>query len=71
MFLAEVSSKDLWIHSCLQGTDAGGSKENCHALNGELEEELYMSSPDGDAIPPGHRWHLRRSLYGLKQAGRT
>ena len=40
-------------------------------LNGELQEELYMSPPDGVKIPDGHCWRLRRSLYGLKQAGRT
>ena len=38
-------------------------------LNGELEEELYMSPPDGVPIQPGYCWHLKHSLYGLKQAG--
>lgn len=40
-------------------------------LNGELEEELYMHPPEGVAVPKGHCWKLKRSLYGLKQAGRT
>lgn len=40
-------------------------------LNGELEEEIYMMPPDGVKILPGHCWRLKRSLYGLKQAGRT
>lgn len=40
-------------------------------LNGELDEELYLMPPDGVAIEPGHCWRLKRSLYGLKQAGRT
>ena len=40
-------------------------------LNGELEEELYLLPPDGVQIPDGHCWRLKRSLYGLKQAGRT
>ena len=40
-------------------------------LNGELEEELYMSPPPGVPIQPGYCWQLKRSLYGLKQAGRT
>ena len=40
-------------------------------LNGELEEELYMSPPEGVPIQPGYCWRLKRSLYGLKQAGRT
>ena len=40
-------------------------------LNGELEEELYMSPPEGVPIQPGYCWRLKHSLYGLKQAGRT
>ena len=40
-------------------------------LNGELEEDLYLLPPKGVAIPDGHCWKLKRSLYGLKQAGRT
>jgi hypothetical protein len=40
-------------------------------LNGELEEELYMLPLEGVLIEPGHCWCLKRSLYGLKQAGRT
>jgi hypothetical protein len=40
-------------------------------LNGELEEEIYMMPPSCVEIPEGHCWHLKRSLYGLKQAGRT
>ena len=40
-------------------------------LNGELDEELYMLPPSGVPIQLGYCWHLKRSLYGLKQAGRT
>jgi len=40
-------------------------------LNGELEEDLYMLPPEGVLIQPGYCWKLQRSLYGLKQAGRT
>jgi hypothetical protein len=40
-------------------------------LNGELEEEIYMTPPNCVEIPEGHCWRLKRSLYGLKQAGRT
>lgn len=40
-------------------------------LNGELEETLYMHPPEGVPIPEGCCWHLKCSLYGLKQAGRT
>ena len=40
-------------------------------LNGELEEDLYVISPEGVPIQPGYCWKLQRSLYGLKQAGKT
>ena len=41
-------------------------------LNGELKEEIYMEQPPG-YIKEGEEklvCHLKRSLYGLKQAGR-
>ncbi|PPQ82476.1 hypothetical protein CVT24_002389, partial [Panaeolus cyanescens] len=40
-------------------------------LNGKLTEDLYLLPPDGVDIPKGHCWKLKKSLYGLKQAGRT
>ena len=40
-------------------------------LNGELEEDLYLLPPKGVKISDGYCWKLKRSLYGLKQAGRT
>ncbi|KAL2251769.1 UNVERIFIED_CONTAM: Retrovirus-related Pol polyprotein from transposon TNT 1-94 [Sesamum indicum] len=39
-------------------------------LYGHLDEEIYMSVPEGYSIQPGHVCLLRRSLYGLKQASR-
>jgi len=38
-------------------------------LNGYLEEEIYMLQPAGFDDGTGRICHLKRSLYGLKQAG--
>jgi len=40
-------------------------------LNGVLDEEIYISPPEGVPIPDGLCWRLKKSIYGLKQAGRT
>ena len=40
-------------------------------LNGKLKEEVYMQQPEGfEEKTPDWVWRLRKSLYGLKQAGR-
>jgi hypothetical protein len=40
-------------------------------LNVELREYAYMRPPPGYSVPEGMVCHLRRSLYGLKQALRA
>ena len=41
-------------------------------LNGDLDEEIYMSQPDGYDVPETNLvCKLNKSLYGLKQAART
>lgn len=38
-------------------------------LNGPLDEEIYMKAPEGFQFRRPF-WHLRKGLYGLRQAGR-
>jgi hypothetical protein len=40
-------------------------------LNSELREDVYIHPPPGYSVPKGMVCHLRRSLYGLKQAHRA
>ena len=40
-------------------------------LNGDLKEEIFMEQPEGFDTGDGKMCRLRKSLYGLKQAGRT
>jgi hypothetical protein len=40
-------------------------------FNSELREDVYMRPPPGYSVPQGMVCHLRRSLYGIKQAPRA
>ena len=61
--LALAALEDLELHSV----------DISHAyLNGTLEEEIYMTQPEGFEVGgPDHVCKLVKSLYGLKQAGRV
>jgi hypothetical protein len=61
--LAIAVHKDLELHQ----VDVVGAY-----LQGDLNEEIYMTLPAGLNIPGKKGWCLRlhKPLYGLKQAGR-
>lgn len=37
-------------------------------LNGDLEEEVYVTPPEGIPITEGKVWRLKKTLYGLRQS---
>lgn len=44
--------------------------ESIRALNGDLEEEIYMRQPEGYNNGSGKSCRLLKTLYGLKQSRR-
>jgi hypothetical protein len=59
LFLALVNYYDL---DCDQVDIKAGF------LNGDLEETIFMSPPEGSNIPANKVLRLRKTLYGLKQS---
>ena len=62
--LALAAHQDLEIHQM---------DVNTAFLNGDLDEEIFMKQPEGFAVPGKEHLvcKLNKSLYGLKQAGRS
>ena len=59
---------------CLLGMTMDHMDVSTAFLNGNLEEEIYMSVPEGLILPSrlqGQVLRLRRGLYGLKQSPRA
>nr|GEZ27715.1 retrovirus-related Pol polyprotein from transposon TNT 1-94 [Tanacetum cinerariifolium] len=64
IFIANAANKNMTIYQMDVKTAF---------LNGELNEEVYVSQPEGfvDLDHPTHVCHLKNALYGLKQAPRS
>ncbi|GJY67363.1 retrovirus-related pol polyprotein from transposon TNT 1-94 [Tanacetum coccineum] len=64
IFIANAASKNMTIYQMDVKTTI---------LNGELQEEVYVSQPEGfvDADDPTHVYCLKKAMYDLKQALRA
>ncbi|GJR67104.1 retrovirus-related pol polyprotein from transposon TNT 1-94 [Tanacetum coccineum] len=64
IFIAKTASKNMTIYQMDVKTAF---------LNGELNEEVYVSQPKGFVDPdhPTHVYRLKKALYGLKQDPRA
>ncbi|GJZ32292.1 retrovirus-related pol polyprotein from transposon TNT 1-94 [Tanacetum coccineum] len=64
IFVANASHKNMTIYQM---------DVQVAFLNGELQEEVYVSQPEGFIDPdnPNHIYRLKKALYGLKQAPRA
>lgn len=64
--LLKVSASKKWFLTQLDISNA--------FFNGDLDEEIFMSLPEGyterqgDSFPPKAVYQLKKSIYGLKQA---
>jgi hypothetical protein len=62
----------LAVVACSQNMELHQLDEKMAFLNGELEDEIYMQQANGyKEGGPGIVRHLKKTLYGLRQAFRT
>ena len=59
--------------ACMDDLDLYQMDVKTAYLNGDLDEDLYMRQPEGFVVPGSEHLvcHLKRPLYGLRQAGRA
>ena len=58
------------IKACAQGWEIHQMDVKTTFLNGELNEEIYMTLPKMNKEEPTQTCRLKKSLYGLRQVGR-
>ena len=58
------------IKACAQGWEIHQMDVKTTFLNGELNEEIYMTLPKMNKEEPTQTYRLKKSLYGLREAGR-
>lgn len=69
---ASFAGLRIFLTMCAaQDLDMGQCDIKSAFLESDLEEELYLKSPEGFELPPGKVFRLRKALYGLKQSPRT
>jgi hypothetical protein len=61
----------LLVVDCIQEWSISQLDVKNAFVNGELREDVYMRRPPRYSVPSGMVCHLRRSLYGFKQAPRA
>ena len=57
------------IKACAQGWEIHQMDVKTTFLNGELNEEIYMTLPKMNKEEPTQTCRLKKSLYGLRQTG--